>query len=242
MGSGMKGFILDLRTIPAGLLDQAIAISDAFVDKGEILSTRARHSDERPTKPQIWPCSSTSTYSRPRRLTTLRACSTVNQAGSRTTRLQTRSATAIDSAPAESPRDAMSRRGNFEAVFGFEAKLAARAVLLRGGSAGVREKFAPWREPLVYLIDRAEVARKEARERAVLERVECDRLNAAGVTGAAAEARAAAAANALIVQANAIRFAEAHRRDAGIVGSSADLPPDVRQLLEAAGGRQLTTS
>ena len=130
----------------------------------------------------------------------------------------------------------------FEAVFGFEAKLAARAVLLRGGSAGVREKFAPWREPLVYLIDRAEVGRKETRERAVLERVERERVHAAGVTGAAAEARAAAAANALIEQANAIRFAEAHRRDAGIVGSAADLPPDVRRLLESAGQEQLVAT
>jgi hypothetical protein len=121
----------------------------------------------------------------------------------------------------------------FEAVFGFEAKLAARAVLLRGGSAGVRERFAAWREPFVYLIDRAEIARKEARERELLERVERERLEAAGVTGAAAEAKAAAAARALIEQANAIRFAETHRRDAGLVGSTADLPPDVRQLLEA---------
>jgi carboxyl-terminal processing protease len=46
MGSGMKGIILDLRNNPGGLLDQAIAISDAFLDKGEIVSTRGRHSDD----------------------------------------------------------------------------------------------------------------------------------------------------------------------------------------------------
>ena len=42
------GFVLDLRNNPGGLLDQAIAVSDAFLDKGEIVSTRGRdRSDER---------------------------------------------------------------------------------------------------------------------------------------------------------------------------------------------------
>ncbi len=42
----MKGLILDLRNNPGGLLDQAIAVSDAFLDRGEIVSTRGRRSDE----------------------------------------------------------------------------------------------------------------------------------------------------------------------------------------------------
>ena len=42
----MKGFIIDLRNNPGGLLDQAIAVSDAFLDRGEIVSTRGRHADE----------------------------------------------------------------------------------------------------------------------------------------------------------------------------------------------------
>jgi carboxyl-terminal processing protease len=46
MGSGLKGLVLDLRNNPGGLLDQAISISDAFLDKGEIVSTRGRHSDD----------------------------------------------------------------------------------------------------------------------------------------------------------------------------------------------------
>ena len=36
------GYVLDLRNNPGGLLDQAIAVSDAFLDKGEIVSTRGR--------------------------------------------------------------------------------------------------------------------------------------------------------------------------------------------------------
>ncbi len=38
----LKGFVLDLRNNPGGLLDQAIAVSDAFLEHGEIVSTRGR--------------------------------------------------------------------------------------------------------------------------------------------------------------------------------------------------------
>ena len=46
MGDKVKGYILDLRNNPGGLLDQAIAVSDAFLDRGEIVSTSGRHADE----------------------------------------------------------------------------------------------------------------------------------------------------------------------------------------------------
>ncbi|HEU5047489.1 MAG TPA: S41 family peptidase [Rickettsiales bacterium] len=39
---GIKGIVLDLRNNPGGLLDQAVAVSDAFLDGGEIVSTRGR--------------------------------------------------------------------------------------------------------------------------------------------------------------------------------------------------------
>jgi carboxyl-terminal processing protease len=42
----VKGYVLDLRNNPGGLLDQAIAVSDAFLDRGEIVSTRGRNADE----------------------------------------------------------------------------------------------------------------------------------------------------------------------------------------------------
>jgi len=42
IGSDMKGIVLDLRNNPGGLLDQAIAVSDAFLERGEIVSTRDR--------------------------------------------------------------------------------------------------------------------------------------------------------------------------------------------------------
>ncbi len=39
---GPKGLVLDLRSNPGGLLDQAVAVSDAFLEGGEIVSTRGR--------------------------------------------------------------------------------------------------------------------------------------------------------------------------------------------------------
>lgn len=38
----LKGFILDLRNNPGGLLDQAVNVSDAFLERGEVVSTRGR--------------------------------------------------------------------------------------------------------------------------------------------------------------------------------------------------------
>ena len=46
LGNKFKGVVLDLRNNPGGALDQAIAVSDAFLDKGEIVSTRGRRPEE----------------------------------------------------------------------------------------------------------------------------------------------------------------------------------------------------
>ena len=45
-GNNLKGIILDLRNNPGGLLDQAVQVSDDFLDQGEIVSTRARRSED----------------------------------------------------------------------------------------------------------------------------------------------------------------------------------------------------
>ncbi len=42
----LKGYVLDLRNNPGGLLDQAIAVSDAFLERGEIVSTRGRNNED----------------------------------------------------------------------------------------------------------------------------------------------------------------------------------------------------
>jgi carboxyl-terminal processing protease len=45
-GDKLKGFVVDLRNNPGGLLDQAIAVSRAFIERGEIVSTRGRNPDD----------------------------------------------------------------------------------------------------------------------------------------------------------------------------------------------------
>ncbi len=45
-GKSLKGFVLDLRNNPGGLLDQAVAVADDFLDQGEIVSTRSRDARE----------------------------------------------------------------------------------------------------------------------------------------------------------------------------------------------------
>ena len=42
----LKGFVIDLRNNPGGLLDQAVSISNAFLSRGEIVSTRGRNAED----------------------------------------------------------------------------------------------------------------------------------------------------------------------------------------------------
>jgi len=46
LGPNLKGYVLDLRNNPGGLLDQAISVSDAFLDQGAIVLTRGRNLEE----------------------------------------------------------------------------------------------------------------------------------------------------------------------------------------------------
>ncbi len=46
MGPALKGYVLDLRNNPGGLLDQAISVSDNLLNAGEIVSTRGRHAED----------------------------------------------------------------------------------------------------------------------------------------------------------------------------------------------------
>ncbi len=45
-GNKLSGYVLDLRNNPGGLLDMAIYVSDAFLDKGDIVSTRGRNPED----------------------------------------------------------------------------------------------------------------------------------------------------------------------------------------------------
>jgi carboxyl-terminal processing protease len=46
IGPKLKGYIIDLRNNPGGLLDQAISVSDAFLDQGAIVLTKGRNLEE----------------------------------------------------------------------------------------------------------------------------------------------------------------------------------------------------
>lgn len=45
-GAALKGYIIDLRNDPGGLLNQGIAVSNAFLDKGAIVTTKGRRTNE----------------------------------------------------------------------------------------------------------------------------------------------------------------------------------------------------
>jgi carboxyl-terminal processing protease len=46
IGRDLKGYIIDLRNNPGGLLDQAIAVSDDFLEEGAIVITKGRNNEE----------------------------------------------------------------------------------------------------------------------------------------------------------------------------------------------------
>src|ERR1700753_4132083 len=46
LGDKLKGYIIDLRNNPGGLLEEAVTVSDAFLERGEIVSTRGRNAEE----------------------------------------------------------------------------------------------------------------------------------------------------------------------------------------------------
>ncbi|MBA4065967.1 MAG: hypothetical protein C0501_20060 [Isosphaera sp.] len=121
----------------------------------------------------------------------------------------------------------------FEAMFGYEAKLAARGVLLRGGSAGVREKHAAWREPLVAVMDRVEQARRAARERGLLEAVERANLLAGGADTQVAEGNARVTAEAMVRAAGQVRDADGpvNVRRAVVAGEAPPPAPEPQDRL-----------
>ncbi|HSQ57205.1 MAG TPA: serine/threonine-protein kinase, partial [Gemmata sp.] len=123
--------------------------------------------------------------------------------------------------------------GFFESLFGYEAKLLARAVLLRGGSAGTREKHLAWREPLLAMMDRIEKHRRDLRERKLLQAVERAQLVAAGAPPEAAENHAKKAADAMVDAAVRVREAEAHREPIAQAAQN-PAPVSVREVVVAA--------
>lgn len=99
----------------------------------------------------------------------------------------------------------------FEGMFGYEAKLDAREQLLRAGSAGVRNRHADWREPILHALSGIEATRKHERERRLLAAVERAKLIAEGAAKDVAERQANATAEALLYTADRFQREESTR-------------------------------
>src|SRR6476661_4300465 len=71
IGPKLKGFVIDLRNNPGGLLDQAISVSDTFLDQGAIVLTKGRNLEEtqrsnaRPRRRKSLPARCRTTIARP---------------------------------------------------------------------------------------------------------------------------------------------------------------------------------
>ena len=93
----------------------------------------------------------------------------------------------------------------YEGLFGYTALLHARDRwgAIDGGKA--RPRYAPWRDPLVRWIDSRLAARREASERAVLQKLEERGLQAQGVNLLTARRKAERAARAMVATAAEIR-------------------------------------
>jgi serine/threonine protein kinase len=128
----------------------------------------------------------------------------------------------------------------FEALFGYEAKLAAREWS-RGEMGKLREKFAAGREPIIAWIDARQQARKATRERKHLQAVEVKALQAEGMNAGEAEAKAGQMAEEMVHQAAAIKaaaalpVATAVPIEGATVEFTAPPPPaNLKQMLETA--------
>ena len=92
----------------------------------------------------------------------------------------------------------------FEELFGYDAKLAARAKW-GAGPKGPRPKFAGWRDPLMRWIDERQRARHEGRERKHLQTIEQQKLVAEGMAPAEAQRKAEQVADAMVEMAAEIK-------------------------------------
>ena len=113
----------------------------------------------------------------------------------------------------------------YEALFGYDAMLAARASR-KGDTGETWKKFGTWREPVVQWADARMEARRQAKERAHLQRIEAKALVAEGVSKADAKAQAAEMAAQMVDQA-----AEAKQ------GRKEGKEVSVKQMVDAARER-----
>jgi eukaryotic-like serine/threonine-protein kinase len=95
----------------------------------------------------------------------------------------------------------------YESLFGYEAKLQARAAWGRGERARNRPKYGAWRDPLVAWIDRTLQAHQDERQKKMLAKLESKALQAEGMDEVDANRKARRNAERLVHKAAAVREA-----------------------------------
>jgi MFS family permease len=93
----------------------------------------------------------------------------------------------------------------FESLFGYESLCAMRRQLSESGDTSRRARFRSWREPLIRWFDQRLTAKREERDRRLLQKLEEQNLRSQGVAPAAAKQQAGRIAEALVVDAAAAR-------------------------------------
>jgi hypothetical protein len=98
----------------------------------------------------------------------------------------------------------------FEAIFGYDAKLEARARWGLDSHQRPLPKFAAWRDPMIAWLEAKERARREERDIALLQRIEEQGLQAQGVNLLTARRRSARIAQAVVKMATELRSKKGH--------------------------------
>ena len=101
----------------------------------------------------------------------------------------------------------------YEALFGYEAKLAARAQWGRGDAGRGRPKSGVWREPILAWIDNKEKARRAEKDRRLLQKIEEKSLEAQGETPENARQKAREQADAMVAAALEVRESQRTRSE-----------------------------
>jgi serine/threonine protein kinase len=93
----------------------------------------------------------------------------------------------------------------YESLFGYESKMRARGLYLRGTSGAGRKKWGAWRDPIIAWIEARTRLRRQEKERRHLAKVEERKLRAQGVAQIDAKAQAQISAGDMLIQASRMR-------------------------------------
>jgi serine/threonine protein kinase/membrane protein implicated in regulation of membrane protease activity len=119
----------------------------------------------------------------------------------------------------------------YEALFGYEAKLTARARWGLGTQGRLRQKYGAWRDPVAHWLEMKQRQRREAREKKHLQAVEEKNLQAQGLNADEARERAERAAEVLVQKAAEIK--ELANRQTSLIPEATLVPEEPQDLVSA---------